>query len=181
MLKLIASRPDAVLIAGAGTPAALPQTELRSRGYKGPIYQTHGVANNDFLRVVGKDGEGTLLPSGPVLVAAQLPDSNPVKQAGLDYIKRYEAAHGEGSTSTFGAHLWDAGLLVQAAIPAALKTGAKPGTPEFRVALRDALENLKDVPAAHGVFNMSAQDHSGLDDRARVMVKIENGKWVYQP
>lgn len=181
VLKLIASKPDAVLIAGAGTPAALPQTELRARGYKGPIYQTHGVANNDFLRVVGKDGEGTLLPSGPVLVAAQLPDSNPVKQAGLDYIKHYEAAHGEGSTSTFGAHLWDAGLLVQAAIPGALATGAKPGTPEFRAALRDALENLKDVPAAHGVFSMSAKDHSGLDDRARVMVKIENGKWVYQP
>ncbi|MFC3339810.1 ABC transporter substrate-binding protein [Paracandidimonas soli] len=181
VLKLIASRPDAVLVAGAGTPAALPQTELRARGFKGPIYQTHGVANNDFLRVVGKDGEGTLLPAGPVLVAAQLPDSNPVKKAGLEYIERYEGAHGAGSTSTFGAHLWDAGLLVQAAIPGALATGAKPGTVEFRAALRDALENLKDVPASHGVFSMSATDHSGLDERARVMVKIENGKWVYLP
>ncbi len=179
VLKLLAARPDAVLVAGAGTPAALPQKELRSRGYKGQIYQTHGVANNDFLRVVGADGEGTKLPAGPVLVASQLPDSNPTKQPGLDYIKVYETAHGAGSTSTFGAHMWDAGLLLQAALPEALKSGAKPGTAEFRKALRDALENVKDVAGTQGVFNMSPTDHTGLDERARVMVQIKDGKWVY--
>lgn len=179
VLKLIAARPDAVLVAGAGTPAALPQKELRGRGYQGRIYQTHGVANADFLRVVGADGEGTKLPAGPILVAEQLPADNPTRQPGLDYIKVYEAAHGPGSTSSFGAHMWDAGLLLQAALPAALETGAKPGTAEFRKALRDALENVKDVAGAHGVFNMSPSDHAGLDERARIMVEIRDGKWVY--
>ena len=179
-LKIISARPDAVLIAGSGTPAALPQTTLKERGYKGKVYQTHGVANADFLRVGGKDVEGTLLPAGPVLVASQLPDSNPVKKSALAYVSAYESAFGKGSVSTFGAHAWDAGLLMSAAIPNALKA-AKPGTPEFRAALRDALEQVKDLSGAHGVFNMSATDHLGLDQRARVMVKIENGTWKYQP
>jgi len=179
-LKIISARPDAVLIAGSGTPAALPQTTLKERGYKGRMYQTHGVANADFLRVGGKDVEGTLLPAGPVLVADQLPDSNPVKKSALAYVSAYEGAFGKGSVSTFGAHAWDAGLLMTAAIPVALKS-AQPGTPEFRAALRDALEQVKNVSGAHGVFNMSATDHLGLDQRARVMVKIENGTWKYQP
>ena len=176
VLKLVAAKPDAVLIAGSGTPAALPQKALKERGYAGKIYQTHGIANNDFLRVGGKDVEGTLLPAGPVLVAAQLPADHPVKKSALDYIAKYEAAHGKGSVSAFGGHAWDAGLLLAAAAPDALKK-AQPGTPAFRAALRDALENVKNVAGAHGVFNMSAQDHLGLDQRARVMIQIDNGTW----
>lgn len=176
VLKLVAARPDAILIAGSGTPAALPQKALKERGYAGRIYQTHGVANNDFLRVGCKDVEGTLLPAGPVLVAAQLPADHPVKKSAQDYIAKYEGANGKGSVSTFGGHAWDAGQLLAAAAPEALKK-AQPGTPAFRAALRDALENVKNVAGAHGVFNMSAQDHLGLDQRARVMVKIENGTW----
>ncbi len=179
-LKLMSARPDAVLIAGSGTPAALPQKTLKERGYTGRIYQTHGVANADFLRVGGKDVEGTILPAGPVLVADQLPASHPVKKSASAYVAAYEAAHGKGSVSTFGAHAWDAGVLMAAAVPAALKK-AQPGTPEFRAALRDALEQLQDVAGAHGIFNMSPTDHLGLDQRARVMVKIENGTWKYQP
>jgi branched-chain amino acid transport system substrate-binding protein len=178
-LKLISAKPDAVLIAGSGTPAALPQKTLKERGYAGKIYQTHGVANADFLRVGGKDVEGTLLPSGPMLVAAQLPDSHPLKKSALAYVNAYEAAHGKGSVSTFGGHAWDAGLLMTAAVPVALKK-AQPGTPAFRAALRDALETVKDVPGAHGIFTMSPTDHLGLDQRARVMVKIEKGTWKYQ-
>src|SRR5512147_82386 len=121
VLKIIAAKPDAVLIAGSGTPAALPQVSLMERGYKGMFYQTHGVANNDFLRVGGKNVEGTFLPAGPVLVAAQLPDANPVKKAAMEYVGKYEKAYGKGSTSTFGAHAWDAGLLLANAVPAALK------------------------------------------------------------
>jgi branched-chain amino acid transport system substrate-binding protein len=180
VLKIVAARPDAVLIAGSGTPAALPQKTLKERGYSGKIYQTHGVANNDFLRVCGKDCEGTLLPAGPVLVAQQLPDDHPVKKSALAYINAYEAAYGKGSVSTFGAHAWDAGLLLAAAAPEALKK-AKPGTAEFRAALRDALEGVKNLAGAHGIFNMSPTDHLGLDQRARVMVRIENGGWKYQP
>jgi len=181
VLKLMAAKPDAILIAGSGTPAALPEKTLKERGYTGKIYQTHGVANNDFLRVGGKDVDGTLLPAGPVLVAEQLPASNPVRKSSLEYIHTYEGAYGKGSVSTFGGHVWDAGKVLAAAVPAALKGGAQPGTEAFRSALRDALEQVKDVAGAHGIFNMSAQDHLGLDQRGVVMVKIENGKWVYQP
>jgi len=180
VLKIVAAKPDAVLIAGSGTPAVLPQRTLKERGYAGRYYQTHGVANNDFLRVGGKDVEGTLLPAGPVLVAAQLPASNPVKKSATEYIAKYEAMYGKGSVSTFGGHAWDAGQLMQVAVANALKK-AQPGTPEFRAALRDALEGAKEVHGAHGIFNMSATDHLGLDQRARVMVKIENGAWKYQP
>ncbi len=180
VLKLVAAKPDAVLVGASGTPAVLPQRALKERGYTGKYYQTHGVANNDFLRVGGKDVEGTLLPAGPVLVASQLPNDNPVKKSALEYVSKYEAAYGKGSASTFGAHAWDAGKLMQVAIAAALKK-AKPGTPEFRAALRDALEETRDLAGAHGIFNMSKTDHLGLDQRGRVMVKIENGAWKYQP
>jgi branched-chain amino acid transport system substrate-binding protein len=180
VLKLGAAKPDAVLIAGSGTPAALPARTLKERNYTGKIYQTHGVANADFLRVGGKDMDGTFLPAGPVLVAEQLPANHPVKKSAMAYVAAYEAVHGKGSTSTFGGHAWDAGLLMAAAVPQALKK-ARPGTPEFRAALRDALEQIKELPGAHGIFNMSPTDHLGLDQRARVMVKIENGAWKYQP
>jgi len=176
VLKLLAAKPDAILIGGAGTPAALPQKSLKEKGFKGLIYQTHGVANNDFLRVCGKDCEGTVLPTGPVLVAAQLPADNPVKKAASEYVSKYEAVHGKGSISAFGGYAWDAGLLLGNAIPAALKK-AQPGSREFRLALRDALEATKNLPAAHGVFNMSPTDHLGFDQRARVMVNIQDGAW----
>jgi branched-chain amino acid transport system substrate-binding protein len=179
ILKLVAANPDAILIAGSGTPAALPQVALVERGYKGKVYQTHGVANNDFLRVGGKNVEGTFLPSGPVLVAAQLPANHPVKKSATEYVTKYEAAYGKGSISTFGAHAWDAGQLMATAVPVALKK-AQPGTPAFRAALRDALEQIKEMPGAHGIFNMSPGDHLGLDQRARVMVKIEGGTWKLQ-
>ena len=180
VLKIVAAKPDAVLIAASGTPAVLPQRALKERGYSGKFYQTHGVANNDFLRVGGKDVEGTFLPSGPVLVAAQLPADHPLKKSSADYVARYEKANGAGSVSTFGGHAWDAGKLMEAAVGPALKK-AKPGTAEFRAALRDALETVKEVAGAHGVFNMSPTDHLGLDQRARVMVKIEGGAWKFQP
>jgi branched-chain amino acid transport system substrate-binding protein len=181
VLKLVAAHPDAILIAGAGTPSALPQRELKSRGYTGQIYQTHGAANNDVLRVCGKDCDGMLLPAGPLLVAAQLPDSNPVKQSAMVFVNAYEKKYGAGSLSTFGGHVWDAGQLILNALPKALKTGAKPGTPAFRSAMRDAIEETKNLPASQGVFTMTSTDHAGLDNRARVMVKVVDGKWVYQP
>jgi branched-chain amino acid transport system substrate-binding protein len=176
VLKLVSAGPDAILIGAAGTPGATPQKELVARNYKGKIYQTHGVANPDFLRVVGNDGNGTYLPSGPMLVWEQLPDSNASKKVAADYVTKYEQKF--GTRSTFGGHAYDSYLLLAKAIPEALKK-AKPGTKEFRAALRDALETTT-VPATHGVFVMTANDHNGLDNRARVMVKIENGKWVLQ-
>ena len=175
-LKIMAANPDAVLVAGSGTPAVLPQSTLVERGYKGKFYQTHGIANRDFLRVGGKNVEGTIFPVGPMLLAEQLPDSHPSKKPALDYVKLYEGAHGPNSRSTFGAHAYDAFLLLTRAVPEAMKK-AKPGTPEFRAALRDALEAVKELPATHGVFSMSPTNHNGFDARAAVMATVSNGDW----
>jgi branched-chain amino acid transport system substrate-binding protein len=180
VLKIVAANPDAVVVGAAGTPAALPPTALKERGYKGLVYHNHGVGNRDFLRVCGANCNGTFLPASPVLVAAQLPDGYPGRRLALDYISRYEGRYGAGSVSAFGAYTWDAGILLQSALPVALKTAA-PGTSAFRHALRDALESTRGVADTNGIVNMSSTDHLGLDARARVMVEIRDGKWVYQP
>jgi branched-chain amino acid transport system substrate-binding protein len=180
VLKILASHPDVVLVGGAGTPAALPQKTLRERGFKGVIYQTHGAANTEFLKIGGRDVEGTILPSGPFLVASQLPDGNKIKPVALDYSQRYDAIYGAGTVSTFGANAFDAMLLFQAAVPAALTKG-KPGTPEFRAALRDAIEATHGVVLNHGISTMSATDHNGFDTSARVMVTIQSGAWKLLP
>jgi ABC-type branched-subunit amino acid transport system substrate-binding protein len=136
VLKILAAQPDAVLIAGAGTPAATPHKEFVSRAYKGKIYQTHGVANADFLRVVGADGNGAVLPAGPMLVYEQLPDSNPVKKSAAEYVNTYEAKYGAGSRTTFGGHAWDAYALLQRAIPEALKRASRAARHSQRTAGR---------------------------------------------
>ena len=179
-LKLLAAKPDAVFIAATGGPAVLPQAALQEKGYKGRVYQTHGVATNDFIRLGGARVEGTLMAGGPMLVADDLPAANPIKGVAQGYIKAYEAKYGAGTTSTFGANTFDAGLLLGKAIPEALKK-AKPGTPEFRAALRDALEATKEVAGAQGVFNMNAQNHNGMDARARVMMTVKGGRWTLVP
>jgi branched-chain amino acid transport system substrate-binding protein len=176
VLKLFAANPDMVVIGASGTPAVLPARSLVERGYKGSVYFNHGVANNDFLRVGGKDIEGMFVPTSPVVVAASLPADHPAKAVALDYVKRYESANGSGSVSAFGAYTWDAWLELNQAIPAALKQGA-PGTREFRAALRDALESIRDLHVSNGVVNMSKNDHLGLDQRARVVVKVERNTW----
>jgi branched-chain amino acid transport system substrate-binding protein len=176
VLKLLASNPDMVVIGASGTPAVLPARNLVERGYKGSVYFNHGVANNDFLRVGGKDIEGMFVPTSPVVVAAALSADNPAKPAALDYVRRYEAANGPGTVSAFGSYTWDAWLELNQAIPVALKRG-EPGTREFRVALRDALEGLHDLHVSNGVVTMSKNDHLGLDQRARVVVKVVDNKW----
>jgi branched-chain amino acid transport system substrate-binding protein len=178
ILKITGANPDAVLILGSGTPAALPARALQERGYKGKVYQTHGAANADFLRVCGKDCEGTYLPVGPILVADQLPDSNPIKKPAMAYKIDYEKAFG-GQVSPFGGYMLDAYLVFANAVPEALKAG-QPGTPAFRKALRDAIVNTKNLPTSQAVVNMSPTDHLGLDERSRVMVQIGNGTWKLQ-
>lgn len=175
-LKLANAKPDAILVAASGTPSALPQLALLERGFKGQVYQTHGTATKEYIRVGGKAVDGTILPAGPVIVAGQLPDSHPSKKVGIDYSRQYEEKYGQGSLSSFGAHMYDAYLLFASAVPVALKK-AKPGTPEFRQALRDALETNREVVGTHGVFNMNANDHFGHDGRARVLVRVEKGDW----
>jgi branched-chain amino acid transport system substrate-binding protein len=174
-LKLIAAKPDAMLIAAVGGPAVLPQATLREQGFKGTVYQTHAVATDDFIKL-GKDKvEGTVLAAGPMLVIDEIPASNPTKQVALAYIATYERQFGS-KPATFGANTWDAGLLLERAIPAALKV-AKPGTEAFRVTLRDALEHEREVVGCQGVFNMSPTNHNGMDERARVLVTVRDGRF----
>ena len=178
VLKLMAANPDAILIAGAGTPAVTPQIALVQQHYKGQIYQTHGIATFEFLKVGGKDVEGTLFPTGPGVVATQLPDDVASKKAAVSFAKKYEAAYGPNSVTQFAADAWGAYLELADAIPKALKV-AQPGSVEFRKALRDALETTKNLEIPQGIVNMSVQDHVGLDQRSRVMAKIENGQWKF--
>lgn len=173
-LKLIAAKPDAVLVVGSGTPAALPHTTLTGRGYKGAIYQTHGAPSKEFLKVGGKAVEGGVFVVGPAFVWDLLPDSTLTKKAAGEYAKKYEEKYGAGSLSSFGGHMWDAWMVLSRALPAALKK-AKPGSEQFRSALRDAIESEKEIVGAHAVFNMSPNDHFGHDARARVLIQVENG------
>jgi len=178
-LKLLAAKPDAMLIAAVGGPAVLPQATLRDQGYTGPIYQTHAVATEDFIKL-GKDKvEGTILAAGPMLVIDEIADSNPTKKVAQTYIAAYQKQFGS-VPATFGANTWDAGLLLERAVPAALKAG-KPGTEAFRVALRDALEQEREVIGCQGIFNMSATNHNGMDERARVLVTVRDGKFRLVP
>lgn len=177
VLKVMAAKPDVVFVGASGTPAAMPQITLRERGFKGNIYQSHGVTSKEFLRVGGKAVEGALIPVGPVLVAEQLPDSHPTKKNAVAFVKDLEAKNGPDSRSTFAGASWDAWLLAQNGIQAALKGKAKPGTPEFRTALRDGIEKTSKLVGTNGVYTMGANDHAGYDASAIVLIKVENNHW----
>ncbi len=177
VLKLVAANPDAVLIGASGTAAALPQTALRERGYKGLIYQTHGAASMDFIRVAGPAAEGVIMASGPVMSPETQPDSALTKKPGLALNTAYEAKYGANSRSQFAGHSYDAFEVLKRVIPVALKT-AKPGTPEFREALRGALMTEKDIAATQGVYNFTEKDRYGLDDRSRILLTVKGGKYV---
>ncbi|UPJ50137.1 ABC transporter substrate-binding protein [Bradyrhizobium sp. 200] len=174
ILKIVSGNPDAVLVVASGTPGVLPQASLFERNYKGKVYQTTGVVNNDFLRVGGKSVEGTFIAADPITVAGQLPDGHPAKSAGIGFTKRYDEAFGRGSTSAFSGYAWDAIMLAEAAIPVALKSAA-PGTEAFRSALRNAIEASKAVATTAGPVTMSADDHNGYSDDAPVMITVKNG------
>ena len=175
VLKLIAAKPDAVVVGGSGTGGALPQIALRERGYKGPIYHNHGTVNAEFIKVGGKSVEGAIAPTGPVVVAGELPAGYATKAVGEEFMKRYEDKFKLGKNA-FAGYSYDAFLLLNAAVPEAMKK-AKPGTPEFRGALRDALENVKNVVGTHAVYTMTPANHNGMDERARVLVEVKEGQW----
>jgi len=174
--RLMAAKPDGVFVAGVAAGAALPQMQLVDAGYKGKIYQTHGAATQDFIKIGGKEVEGTIMAASLMLVLDEISDANPSKKMARQYVNAYEKMYGN-VPATFGANVYDAGLLLARAVPVALKK-AKPGSPEFRAALRDALEATKNLVATQGVYNMTPADHSGFDTRGRVLVTVKNGKFV---
>jgi branched-chain amino acid transport system substrate-binding protein len=177
VLKLVAANPDAILVGASGTAAGLPQTELRERGYKGLIYQTHGAASMDFIRIAGKSADGVIMASGPVMSPETQADSALTKKPGLALNTAYEAKFGPNSRSQFAGHSYDAFEVLKRIVPVALKT-AKPGTPEFREAIRQALLTEREISASQGVYNFTEKDRYGLDDRSRIILTVKDGKYV---
>lgn len=179
-LKIVSAKPDAILLGASGSGAAMPHKAVVERGYKGKIYQTHGAASRDLIRLGGKDVEGAFVVAGLAVMPEGLPDSHPSKKLATEFVERYEKQFGAGSRNQFAAHGYDAHLLLQSIVPEALKKG-KPGTPEFRAALKEALESTKGIPITQGVIRYTTKDHFGLEDNARVMLTVENGNWKLNP
>ena len=175
-LKLVAANPDAILVVASGSGAAMPQLALAERGFKGKVYQTHAAATKDLMRIGGKAVEGTFVSAGPAIVAEALPESYPAKKQALIYAAAYDKAFGAGTRNQFGAHSFDAFLLLEAAVPGALKKG-RPGTPAFRAALRDELEQLQRLPVSQGVLDYKPTDHWGFTLDTGVMLKVVGGDW----
>ena len=176
-LKLVSANPDAILVVATGSGAAMPELNILERGYKGKIYQTHAAATPDLVRIGGKAVEGTFVVSGPAVVAEQLPANHPSKAVAIDVVTKYEAANGKGSRNQFAAHGYDAQIVMEKVLPGALKK-AKPGTPEFRAALRDGIENMGRTIFSHGVMLWTPTDHWGYTNETGVLLKVEDGKFV---
>jgi len=176
-LKIIAAQPDAVITGGSGTPGALPYIALAERGFKGGLYGTHALINPDFVRVGGAAVDGVIAPTGPVIVAEQLPDSNPTKKVSLAFREVYQKVNNAPTSDAFSAYSFDAWLVLLDASKRALQK-AQPGTAEFRAAFKEAMETTKDVVGSHGVYNYSPGNFFGVDERARVLVQLQKGKWV---
>jgi len=180
VLKILAARPDAVLLGGSATQGALPPLTLAERGYKGPLYGTPALLNTDFIRVGGKAVEGVQVSAGPVVVAEQLPDNHFSKKISMSFREAYQKANGAPSTDGFSAYSFDSWLIfIDAAKRAMAK--AKPGTPEFRTALRDAIFTTKDVAGTHAIYNFKPGESYGVDERSLVLVRLVNGQWKYEP
>jgi len=178
-LKVTAGNPDAILIVASGSGAAMPHKALVERGYKGKIYQTHGAASRDLMRVGGKDVEGGYVVAGPGLVAEQLPANHPSKAVAMAHVQAWEKAYGPNTRNTFGGHAYDASVVLQKIIPIALKS-AQPGTKEFRGALKAALEHAGPIALFHGTVNYTATDHAGYSNDTGVIMRITNGEWKLQ-
>ena len=175
-LKLSTANPDAVLIVASGSGAAMPHKAMIERGYKGKVYQTHAAASRDLMRVGGKDVEGAYVVSGPAVIAEQLAESHPSKKLAIDFVQKYEKAYGTGSRNQFAGHAYDAQIVLEKVLPVALKK-ARPGTKEFRLAIKDAIEGMGRTVLSHGVMNWTKDDHWGFTNETGVMLKVVNGDW----
>jgi branched-chain amino acid transport system substrate-binding protein len=181
VLRTLAARPDAIMLGGTGTPGALPVIALSERGYKGPLYGNNGMISADFLRLAGRTANGIICPTGPVIAAEQLPASNPIQKVALDFRAAFEKANGEAPTDSFSSYSFDGWLVFADAAKRAIATGAKPGSPEFRAALRQALFTTKEVVGTQGVYTYTPADRHGVDDRSRILVQIEDGTYRLLP
>ena len=180
ILKIMAARPEAVLIGGSGTQGALPLLSLAERGFKGKIYGTPAIVNADFIRVGGKAVEGILASGGPVVVADQLPDSHYAKKISLAFRDAHLKANGVPSTDSFAPYAFDAWLIFADAAARA-KAKAQPGAPEFHDALRQALFSVENLAGTQGLYNFTPDSSYGVDERSLVLMQLVDGKWKYAP
>jgi branched-chain amino acid transport system substrate-binding protein len=177
ILKMMAAHPDAMFTGGSGAPGALPHIALAERGWRGPVYSSHAIINNEFLRLAATQADGVIAPAGPITVAEQLPDSNPIKAQVAAFRKLYEQANNDTVLNPFAGYAYDALLVAYDAIGRALKGGAQPGTEAFRAALRDALTTTSNVVGVQGIYNFRPGERFGVDERSRVLVRLHAGKW----
>lgn len=181
VLKIMALHPDAILTGGSGSPGALPHIAFTERGYKGAQYSTHAIINSEFVRVGGPAVEGLVAPTGPVVVAEQLPDGNPIKKVALQFRADYQKANGSPSTDAFAAYGYDGMLIAADAAKRVAAKGVAPGTAEYRVALREALASTHELVGTHAVYSFTPASRWGTDERSRVMVKLDHGAWKLVP
>lgn len=176
MLKIFAQRPDAIFVGAGGTGAALPSLDLERLGYDGRIYHTNAVATPQFLKVAGTAAEGNFAVTGPLTVVDKLEDGHPSKALALDFIERFNAKHATEGVDVIAGYNFDASILFEAAARQALKT-AKPGTPEFREALRSAMHSLSGVVGVTASFNYKEGSSDGVGPEATIVVTAKDGAW----
>lgn len=176
LTKVAGTDAQGVVVWAIPPAASIVTKNYRELGLKIPLFQSHGVANKAFIQLAGPAAaNGVKFPAGKLLLAEQLPESDPQKSVLLAYARSYEAKH--GSRNTFGGHGWDAIKLALGAIERALGQVSPDNLPAFRAAIRDELEKVREFTGISGIFNLNAQDHNGLDRRALTMYEIAGGEW----
>ncbi|SMP47292.1 amino acid/amide ABC transporter substrate-binding protein, HAAT family [Desulfonatronum zhilinae] len=168
LTKVRGLNPDAIIVWGTNPGPAVIARNRVQLGMQTPMYMSHGVASKRFIELAGEAAEGLILPAGRLAVADQLPEDHPQKALLLEYIQAYEARF-NAEVSTFGGYAYDALMLIVEAV-----NRAGEATPQ---AIRDNLEQVSGFVGTGGIFEMSPEDHNGLDERAFVMVRITNGDW----
>jgi branched-chain amino acid transport system substrate-binding protein len=168
LTKLKDAAPDAVICWGTNPGPAVVARNRAQLGIKTPLYMSHGVASKKFIELAGEAAEGLMLPAGHLIVAAQLPDSQPQKTLLMEYARQYKEKF-KSDVSTFGGHGWDGLKLIAKAIES-----EKSAAPE---AIRRGLEKISGFPGIGGVFSFTEKDHNGLDENAFEMVIIQGGEW----
>jgi branched-chain amino acid transport system substrate-binding protein len=180
VLKILAQQPDAVLLGGSGAPGALPPLALAERGFKGPVYGTAPLVNADFARIGGKSVDGIRVSTGPVVVAEQLPNDHFSRSISIIFRDFYKKANGEFPPDGISAYSFDAWLILLEAAKRALSE-TKPGSTQFRSALRQALFLTKDLKGTHAIYNFRPGQVYGADERGFVIVRLQDGVWIYSP
>lgn len=177
LTRVRASGAQALVVHAIPPAASIITRNFRDLGLTIPLIHNHGVGNKPFIDLAGGAAEGVIFPIGKMLVAEELPDADPQKRVLLDFVAWYEKGTGK-PRSTFAGHAWDALRMV---LPILARLPAGATLEQARAQIRDELERTRNFVGTGGIFNMSPEDHVGLDERSMVLVRIEGGRWKYFP